>query len=142
MGRHSGGTGLSRAGTGRSRVGDAPALQADHDARSPRPGRDGRLIRLGVLALVWLCGIAAGLFALLSAGARYTTCSAGSASLACTGSGTALGALLVVAVVAGVTVATLVSYGRERRTLLVIGGAALVLQLGLLLAAHALLATV
>jgi hypothetical protein len=101
-----------------------------------------RLARAATLTVVWLAGLAAGLFALLGAAARYTTCSGHSTSLACEGTGTSLGVVLVLGVVTIVTTATVVTHGRDRRQVLVIGAIALLVLAGLLLAARALLATV
>ena len=113
------------------------------DPAAGRPaGSRQRPLRLPILALVWLVGLAAGLFALLGAAARYTTCSAHATSLACRGTGTSLGVALVACVIAVVTAATVLSYGRARRAVLTIGGAAILVLVGLFLAARALLATV
>jgi hypothetical protein len=62
--------------------------------------------------------------------------------LACEGTGTSLGVVLVLGVVTIVTTATVVTHGRDRRQVLVIGAVALLVLAGLLLAARALLATV
>ena len=101
-----------------------------------------RSLRLPTLLLVWLAGLAAGLFALLGAAARYTTCSSHATSLACRSTGTSLGVVLVVCVIAIVTAATVLSYGRTRRGVVTIGLVAILVLVGLFFASRALLATV
>jgi hypothetical protein len=99
-------------------------------------------IRVATLVIVWLAGIGAGLFALLDAAARFTTCSAHASTLACRGTGTTLGVALVLTVVAVVTTITVSTYGRHGRWVTLAGGVALVLLGGLFFAARALLETV
>ncbi|MGH8963544.1 MAG: hypothetical protein ACRDWT_20530 [Jatrophihabitantaceae bacterium] len=101
-----------------------------------------RAVRGTTLVLIWLAGIAAGLFALLGAAARYTTCSSHATTLACRSSGTTLGAVLVVAVVAVVTTITVATHGRDRRWIAIAGAVGLLVLAGLFLASRALLSTV
>jgi hypothetical protein len=101
-----------------------------------------RLARLTAVAVLWLAGLGVGFYAILSVGARYG-CATNDNALACRSSGTALGVLIVIAVVLVVSAGTVLAQDApdwRRRVGLVV--AALFL-LGLcLLAAHALLATV
>jgi hypothetical protein len=91
--------------------------------------------------LVWLGGLGAGSFALLSVGARYTGCSASAHGLACRPAGTAVGALIVVGVIATVTAATVLTHDRELRRIVGLGVLGVVLLGVWYLAAHALLDT-
>ena len=100
-----------------------------------------RRVRLAVVAVVWLAGLAAGFFALLSCLARYG-CGASGGGLACHNSGTALGVLKVVGVVAVVVAVTVLTYGKPPRTAAIVGAIGLVLLLGCFLGARALLGTV
>ena len=59
-----------------------------------------RAIRLSAVALVWLGGLAAGFFALLSAAARYG-CGPEDDGFACQTSGSFVGILIVVAAAVG-----------------------------------------
>jgi hypothetical protein len=101
-----------------------------------------RAVRGTTLLVIWLAGIGAGLFALLGAAAKSTTCSAKATTLACRSSGTMLGAVLVVAVVAVVTTITVATHGRDRRWTIVAGVIGLLVLAALFLAARALLSTV
>ncbi|MEO8888732.1 MAG: hypothetical protein ABI301_04580 [Jatrophihabitantaceae bacterium] len=101
-----------------------------------------RAVRGTTLLLVWLAGIGAGLFALLGAAAKYTTCSSKATTLACRSSGTTLGGVLVVAVVAVVTTITVATHGRDRRWIMIAGVIALALLAALFIASRALLSTV
>lgn len=107
----------------------------------PAPGAP-RAVRGTTLILIWLAGLGAGLFALLGAAAKYTTCSSKATTLACRGSGTALGVVIVVAVVAVVTTITVATHGRDRRWIILAGVAGLLLLAGLFFGARALLQTV
>jgi hypothetical protein len=81
------------------------------------PSSRSRVARAGTLAIVWLGGLGAGLFALLSVAARYTTCTTGAHGLACRPAGTVIGGLLVIGVIATVTAATVLTHDRgPRRT--------------------------
>jgi hypothetical protein len=100
-----------------------------------------RAARATALAVVWLGGLAAGFFALLSVSARYTTCSASAHGLACRPAGTAIGGTLVIGVIATVTAATVLTHDRgpgRSATWGLLGAAALIVCY---LAAHALLGT-
>ena len=77
--------------------------------------------RPAAVTLVWLAGLGAGFFALLSAATKYTGCGSRSTGLACRGSGSLLGVLLVVAVIATVTTVTVVTHGRDARRAAVTG---------------------
>src|ERR1700744_2725397 len=104
--------------------------------------RGGRIARLGVVAILWLVGLGAGFYAILSVGARYG-CASSDKGLACHTTGTALGVLLIIAVILVVTAGTVLSQDAANwraRALRI--GAALVLLVACLFAAHALLATV
>ncbi|MDT4925565.1 MAG: hypothetical protein QOG01_3278 [Pseudonocardiales bacterium] len=90
---------------------------------------------------MWIGGLAAGFFGLLGAVARYG-CGVNDNGLACRGSGSTLGVLIVVAVVSVVTVVTVLSHERPPRRVLVVGGAGLIALLGCFLAARGLLDTV
>ena len=79
--------------------------------------------------MVWLAGLAAGFFGLLGAAARYG-CGANDDGLACRGSGSLLGVLLVAAVITIVTAVTVLTHDREPRRVLTVGAIGLV---GLLL---------
>jgi uncharacterized membrane protein len=101
-----------------------------------------RAVRLTTIVLVWLAGILAGLFALLGAAARYTTCSSKATTLACRSSGTTVGAVLVIAVVTVVTTITVATHGKDRRWITIAGVHALLVLACLFLASRALLDTV
>jgi hypothetical protein len=97
--------------------------------------------RASALAVIWLGGLAAGFFALLSVAARYTTCTTTAHGLACRPAGTAIGGTLVIGVIATVTAATVLTHDRGPRrsaTWALLGAAALGAAY---LAAHALLGT-
>jgi len=84
-------------------------------ARQPQEtDRRARTLRLGTLALVWLAGLVAGFFGLLSAVATYG-CSDSDPGLACRTSGSLLGAVVVLAVIAVVTAVTVLSHDRPPR---------------------------
>lgn len=91
--------------------------------------------------MLWLAGLGAGYYALLAAAAKYTTCTAHSTGLACRTSGFSLAIALVVAIVAVVTAATVVSHRRASRWIVLIVLAALIALGGCLFAAHSLLDT-
>ena len=63
--------------------------------------RRARTVRLSTVAVVWLCGLGAGFFALLSAAARYG-CGGGDKGLACRTSGPVVGILVVLFLLQGV----------------------------------------
>lgn len=76
------------------------------------PSVRARVARAGSLAVVWVGGLAAGFFALLSVAARYTTCTTSAPGLACRPAGTAIGGSLVIGVIATVTAATVLTHDR------------------------------
>ena len=99
-----------------------------------------RAIRLSTVALVWICGLAAGLYATLAAAAKYG-CMSGDQALACKTSGSVLGIVLLITVIAIVTVVTLATMNRPARPLLVIGGLGILALAICAVAAASLLAT-
>lgn len=90
---------------------------------------------------MWLCGLAAGFFGLLSAAARYG-CSDSDKGFACGTSGSLVGGLVVVAVIAVVTAVTVMTYDRPARRVLTVGGIGIVALAICFGAARGLLATV
>jgi hypothetical protein len=106
----------------------------------PVRGRS-RLARAGALVLIWLGGLGAGFFALLGVGARYTGCSASARGLACRPAGTAVGAVIVLGVIATVTAATVLTHDRELRRIVGLGVLSVAALGAWYLAAHALLDT-
>jgi hypothetical protein len=100
-----------------------------------------RNVRLATVAVVWLAGLAAGFFALLSAAAKYG-CGGSDDGLACHTSGSLLGVLLVVLVIAVVTAVTVLSDDRASRSVLILGAAGLAALLICFVAARMLLDTV
>src|SRR3954470_24761857 len=98
-------------------------------------------MRLSTVAVVWLGGLVAGFFALLATASRYE-CGARDHGLACRSSGTVVGVSLVVAVIALVTAVTVLTQDRPPRSMLGLGAAGLLVLIGCLIAARALLATV
>lgn len=72
-------------------------------------------MRICALVVVWIAGLAAGFFGLLSASAKYTTCGTHSKGLACGTTGTALGALLVVGIISTVSATTVLTHGKSPR---------------------------
>jgi hypothetical protein len=100
-----------------------------------------RTVRFTTLTVVWIGGLAAGFLGLLGVAARYG-CAVNDDALACRGSGTMLGVLIVIAVVGVVTLVTVLSHERPPRRVLFVGGAGLVALLGCFLAARGLLDTV
>jgi hypothetical protein len=110
--------------------------------RHAKPVRSGsKLARFSALVLVWLGGLGSGLFALLSVGARYTGCSASARGLACRPAGTAVGALILLGVIATVTAATVLTHDRELRRIVGLGVLSVAVLGAWYLAAHALLDT-
>lgn len=100
-----------------------------------------KYVRVGALALVWIVGLAAGFFALLSVAARFTGCSSSAHGLACRPAGTAIGALVVLGVIATVTAATVLTHDGERRRIVLCGVLGVAVLGVWYLAAHALLDT-
>ena len=80
-----------------------------------------RAIRLSTVAVVWLFGLAAGLYSVLAAAARFG-CMSGDRAVACQTSGSILGLVLLVTVVAIVIVVTVMTGRRPARPVLIIGG--------------------
>ena len=72
------------------------------------------------MGFVWLCGLAAGLYAVLAAAAKYG-CMSGDRGLGCTTSGSLLGIALLLATIVIVTVVTLMTANRPPGRVLVIG---------------------
>jgi hypothetical protein len=113
-----------------------------HAHRPYAPARQSpRALRWTAVAVVWAAGVAAGLFALLAGGSRFATCSAHATGLACRSTGTALAVLLLLAVVAVVSTATVLAVSRTPAHLVVLTVVALVLLAGCLIGARSLLAT-
>ena len=76
---------------------------------------------MSTVAAVWVVGLAAGFYSVLAATAKFG-CIDGNRALACRASGSVLGLVLLCAVVAIVTVATVLIGRRPARPVLVIGG--------------------
>lgn len=111
----------------------------------PRHARTGggpwRLVRGLTLVVVWLCGLAAGFFAILSAAAKYTTCSRHATGLACRASGSGIGIAIVVAVILVVAIVTATTYARAQRGVVLVGAGGVAALIGCLVAARSLLGT-
>ncbi len=106
----------------------------------PAAERAARSTRLVTVVLVWAGGLGAGIYALVAAVARYG-CAPGHHGLACRGSGSATGFVVVALALAVVTAVTLLTAGRRPRVVLIAGLCGLV-ALGLCAyAARSLLAT-
>jgi hypothetical protein len=99
-----------------------------------------RAIRMSALVVVWIGGLMAGFYALLAAAARYG-CMSGDNGMACRTSGSITGLVLLGAVVATVTVVTLLTANRATRPALAIAGVGFAVLAGCLIAAHSLLST-
>ena len=112
-----------------------------HDLTANR-SRSTVIAGLALIALLWIGGLLAGFYSMLSTAARFG-CAHNDKALACRNAGSALSVALVVAVVAIVTAATLLVFDAQTwpaRLVRLLGGLVL---LGLcLLAARAILATV
>jgi hypothetical protein len=78
------------------------------------------VIRWSTVGFVWLCGLAAGLCAVLAAAAKYG-CMSGDRAVGCTTSGSLLGIALLVAIIVILTVVTLMTANRPAARVLVIG---------------------
>ena len=104
---------------------------------------DGRsqLARTSALALVWVSGLTAGFFALLSVAARYTSCSASARGLACRPAGTVIGATILLGLIATVTAATVLTHDRGPRRVAACGVLGVTALVACYLGAHALLDT-
>jgi hypothetical protein len=103
--------------------------------------RRARTVRLSTVVVVWIGGLVAGFFGLLSAAARYG-CGATDTGLACRKSGSVVGVLVVLAVIGVVTTVTVMSHDRPPRRLMTIGLTGLAALLLCFIAARALLSTV
>jgi hypothetical protein len=90
---------------------------------------------------VWLGGLVAGFFGLLAAVATYG-CADSDPGLACRTSGSLLGVVVVLAVIAIVTAVTLLSHGRPPRGAALLAGSGLVALVVCFVAARMLLDTV
>jgi hypothetical protein len=100
-----------------------------------------RLTGLAVLVVVWLAGLAAGFYTLLSIAARYG-CGSNQHGLACGNGGSAVGVLLLLGVIATVTTVTVVLHGRTPTRAVMIGLCGLVALAAAAFGAHALLNTI
>jgi hypothetical protein len=96
--------------------------------------------RLTAVAVVWLVGLAAGLYGLLAATAHYG-CTPEDRAVACGTTGSIAGILVMLLVIAVVAAVTLATRGRSARGVLVLGVLGLVVLVGCLLTAHGVLAT-
>jgi O-antigen ligase len=103
--------------------------------------RRARATRLSILTVIWLSGLAAGFFGLLAAVARYG-CGANDNGLACRGSGSIVGILIVIAVVGVVTAVTVMTHDRMPRRVIAIGCVGLGAVMVCFIAARSLLGTV
>jgi hypothetical protein len=99
-----------------------------------------RVIRRSAIAFVWLCGLGAGFTALLAATARYG-CAADDSGMACRPSGSALGIVLAVTVIAVVVAVGVLTAGQPARRVFVVGGAGVAAFAVCFVAARSLLAT-
>ena len=99
-----------------------------------------RLVRGSALVVIWLGGLTAGFFSILSVAARYG-CARSAHGLACRQSGSALGVVLIVAVIAVVTTVTIATHDRGLRRVSVTAGLGALALIGCYLGAHALIAT-
>ncbi|MGI8879080.1 MAG: hypothetical protein ACR2KJ_00920 [Jatrophihabitans sp.] len=112
---------------------------AQHSRRAVR--FDGRARSAGLGALVWIAGLAAGLYAVLTL-AAHVNCSSGAHGTVCRPQGTWLGAGLVVAVIVTVGVASvLVRDARSARGVLLRLLIALVVLAVISVGSYALIAT-
>ena len=111
-------------------------------ARHTQPANRGtRLVALAVVVVVWLCGLAAGFYALLGIAARYG-CGSNNHGLGCGNGGSAVGVALLIGVIASVTSVTVLVHGRSRLRILLIGVIGLFALAACALGSHALLNTV
>lgn len=102
---------------------------------------DGRARSVGLGALVWIAGLAAGLYAVVTLAAHFN-CSSGARGAVCRPQGTWLGAGLVLAVIVTVGVASvLVRDARSARGVLLRLLIALVVLAAISVGSHALIAT-
>ncbi len=127
-----------------SNVHDDRAVNTDSHRKPDAGSRlslSGRTAKWALLAVLWVCGLVAGFFGMLSVGAKYS-CSHSAHGLACRSTGTVLGSGIIIGVVIVVTAVTLLLHDarswRARWTQLVIG---LTLLAAFLVAARAIIAT-
>lgn len=99
-----------------------------------------RAIRLSTVSLTWVCGVAAGFFGLLGATAKYG-CATDNNGLGCSTSGSVIGILIVVAVLAIVIGVTLMTNDRPPRRVLIVGAVGLAALVVCFALAQMLLAT-
>ena len=99
-----------------------------------------RAVRLSTVSVIWLCGLAAGFFGLLSGTAKYG-CANNNRGFGCRTSGSVVGFLIVLAVIAVVVTVTLLTHDRPRRRVLVVGAVGLAALAVCFVAAQLLLAT-
>ena len=100
-----------------------------------------RAAALLTVLVVWAAGLAAGFYALLGVAARYG-CGANQHGLGCGNGGTAVGAVLVLAVIATVTSVTILAHGRTPGRVAAIGACGLIVLAACYFGTHALLKTV
>jgi hypothetical protein len=100
-----------------------------------------RATRIVAIAVVWFAGLWAGFFGILSAVAKYG-CSGNDDGLACQTSGSMLGIVLVVVVIALVTTATVLMLGQPARRVVPVGAVGVVALIVCFVAARVLLDTV
>lgn len=97
-------------------------------------------MRASALTVVWLCGIVVGFFGILSVATRYG-CSRTARGLACQQSGSLLGGVIIVAVVAVVTAVTIYTHNRDSRLVGIASAMGLAVLVGCYYCANALIAT-
>ena len=100
-----------------------------------------RASRLAIVGVVWIAGLVTGFYGLLGVAVRYG-CGSNDKGLACTNSGSTVGILLVVAVIAVVTAATVLAIDRAPRLVAAIAACAIVALAACFVGARALLGTV
>ncbi len=100
---------------------------ARHTYRPAGPETGSRVPRVVGVLLVWLAGLATGLYAMLGVGIRYAgTCNDRSTGLACRTGGTVIGAGLLVTVILTVSVATVITHAAGVRKIATVTLGALV----------------
>ena len=104
--------------------------------------RDARLraFRGSALTLIWLGGLVTGFYGVLSVAARYG-CGRSAHGLGCKTSGSALGGLIVRAVIAVVTTVTVVTHDRDGRRIGIAAGLGFIGLAVCFICAQALIAT-
>ncbi|MCU1659000.1 MAG: hypothetical protein JWO57_3656 [Pseudonocardiales bacterium] len=99
-----------------------------------------RFARGTALLVIWLGGLAAGFFAILSAAARYS-CGHTARGLACRPAGSALGVVMILFVIAIVTAVTVLTHDRGPRRLVAVTVLGALALLACYVAAHTLIGT-